>query len=121
MEKRSYNKSWMQKRRIEKPLENKIVDKRYECKKKDITFNLTVEDLIVPEYCPYLNIPLEMTGSTRDNLISIDRIDPTKGYTKDNIQIISMKANTMKSNATTEELICFAKNILRIHGESSDG
>lgn len=47
---------------------------------------------------------------------SIDRIDSTKGYTKDNIQVISSKANTMKSNASVEELRMFAYWVLREYG-----
>jgi hypothetical protein len=47
---------------------------------------------------------------------SLDRIDPNKGYTKDNIQIISVRANAMKSNAQIKDLITFAKGILKEHG-----
>lgn len=58
---------------------------------------------IAPQCCPVLNVPLKR-GNT-----SIDRIDPLKGYVRGNIQIISTKANRMKSNATIEELRLFAR------------
>jgi len=38
-----------------------------------------------------------------DNSLSIDRIDPTKGYTKDNTWVICQKANRIKNDATFEE------------------
>lgn len=71
-------------------------------------------DLIIPDYCPLLGIKLEYTsGKTNNpNTPSLDKIDPTKGYVKGNVRIISYKANTMKNNATREELELFAKNIL---------
>jgi hypothetical protein len=40
-----------------------------------------------------------------DNSYSIDRVDNTRGYTMDNICIMSLKANKMKSNGTLEELV----------------
>lgn len=81
---------------------------------KGLEFNLLEEDIIIPEYCPLLEIPLIIgTKSDYENSPSIDRIDNSKGYTKDNIQIISKKANSMKNSATYEELMTFYKNILR--------
>ena len=77
-------------------------------KEKGVEFNLTREDIKIPSHCPVLNIPLQRSvdnqGKKSDNSPSIDRIDNTKGYTKDNIRIISWKANRLKNDATLEEL-----------------
>lgn len=81
---------------------------------KNLEFNLTIDDIIIPKECPILETPFVM-GKKGDYMYtpSIDRIDNSKGYIKGNIQIISMKANTMKNSASTEELQKFCKNILR--------
>jgi hypothetical protein len=83
----------------------------------DEYFNISIDDIIIPEYCPYLNIKLttDVNNCFLPNYTTIDRIDSKKGYIKGNIQIISKLANTMKSNATKEELIIFAKNILKLN------
>lgn len=48
--------------------------------------------------------PIFGTVYSNSNLKSIDRIDSAKGYTKDNVHIISRRANTIKNDATLEEL-----------------
>ena len=76
-------------------------------KRKGIEFNiLTYKSLPkVPKYCPILGIPLKVgKGAGTDNSPSLDRINNNKGYTIENIQIISRKANQMKSNATLKEI-----------------
>jgi len=72
-------------------------------------FNLTIEDIIIPEYCPYLNVKLDPVGSNTSYVPSIDRVDNNLGYIKENIQVISLKANQMKSNASETELLAFAE------------
>jgi hypothetical protein len=78
-------------------------------KRKKIPFDLNFADIVVPEFCPLLGIRLEHhTGRGRiggeDNSPSLDRIFPEKGYTKDNTWVISNRANTIKNNASLEEL-----------------
>ena len=74
--------------------------------KKKIEHNIVPEDLVVPDICPVLGIPLFRNSGKRasDNSPSLDRIDPKKGYVKDNVHVISNRANTLKSNSSIEEL-----------------
>lgn len=76
-------------------------------KKQGIYFNLkSYKDLPkVPKLCPVFNEPLIVgSGVATDFSPSLDRIDNNRGYIKRNIQIISRKANQMKSNATLEDI-----------------
>lgn len=101
------------------PLEYKIYRRARERAKRDQRpFTLTVEDIIVPDICPVLLIPLvEHTGSSggRSNSPSLDRVDNNKGYTPDNVQVISHRANSMKLDASPEELILFADWVYRTY------
>ena len=80
-------------------------------------FNIELEDIIIPEHCPYFGFKLEtdVKKYTSPTYFSIDRIDSSKGYVKGNVQVISRLANQMKSCATEDELIRFAEGILKIH------
>ena len=85
-------------------------------KVQGLPFELEKEDIVVPETCPYLGIPLVRTrprGSPRRDIASLDRIDPTKGYVKGNVEVMSWLANTMKNDAPPELLVRFAKEVLR--------
>ena len=83
-------------------------------KKCNLEFNIDPKDIIIPEYCPILEIPIECgTKDDYEYSPSLDRIDNSKGYVKGNVWIISKKANSMKNSATPEELNKFCKNIIR--------
>ena len=48
---------------------------------------------------------ISQLGSKNNDLTpSIDRINPKKGYVKENIIVVSMKANRIKTDATVEEI-----------------
>jgi hypothetical protein len=75
-------------------------------KEKGLDFSINEDDVVVPEFCPILGIPLFRIGKKHsDNSPSIDRIDSTKGYIKGNVQVLSHKANILKNSATLSELI----------------
>jgi hypothetical protein len=79
-------------------------------KKANIEFNICKSDIVIPEFCPVLGIRLfRESKETWFHAPSIDRIDNTKGYTKDNIMIMSRRANILKKDATFEELIMIGK------------
>lgn len=87
-------------------------------KRKKLEFNITIEDIIIPEYCPYLGCRLTNTPNQKRiySNSSIDRIDSSLGYIKGNVQIISDLANRMKTNSSIENLLKFARGVLKIHG-----
>ena len=86
-------------------------------KHDNLEFNIVLEDIVIPEFCPYLGTPIQMFD--KQHAASLDRIDSSRGYTKDNIQVISYLANRMKSNATEEQLIAFAKGVLVVHSKEA--
>lgn len=86
-------------------------------KRKGVDFSLSVDDIIIPKKCKFLGIELTniFDEGRVDSNASIDRIDSSRGYIAGNIQVISDLANRMKQNAGKEQLVTFAKNILRLH------
>jgi hypothetical protein len=77
-------------------------------KKRNIPFNLKptdIDEIGIPITCPILGMPLSFNRrKVQDDSISFDRIDSSKGYSIDNLIVISYRANKIKTNATLEEL-----------------
>lgn len=75
----------------------------------DREHDINVEDIKaiypVDGRCPIFGIKLEFNeAGFRDNSPSIDRIDSAKGYARDNIQVISWKANRIKGASSLQDL-----------------
>ena len=51
--------------------------------------------------------------------VSIDRIDSSKGYTKDNVQLVCMVANQMKNDLTQSQLLDLCRMIITNNDKSS--
>ena len=115
-EKRKRQSECSMKHREKYPIKFMLKRAQSRAKRNNLLFDITELDIVVPEFCPILKLKLvfpkgavKMGG--RQSSPSLDRIDNTKGYTKDNVQVISSLANTMKNCATKEQLILFSKYI----------
>jgi hypothetical protein len=75
-------------------------------KQNGLHSDLVASDLVWPDLCPVFGVKLTYNGQrgNRDTRASLDRRDPAIGYTKENVRVISMRANRIKSDATIEEL-----------------
>lgn len=90
-----------------------LASARQRAKRKQLPFNLTLDDIVIPERCPVFNTILAPSGkrSPIDSSPTIDRLCPEKGYVRGNIAVISHLANRIKSNATLAQLECVAAYI----------
>ncbi len=70
-------------------------------KQRNREFSIAISDIVIPERCPVLNKKLIYNTEYAP---SLDRLDSSKGYTKDNIRVISRRANTLKNNSNIQEL-----------------
>ena len=101
--------SWFKERgdhwRKSNPLSILVITAKSRAKRKGLDFDISIEDLTMPDQCPVLKIPLIVsdTGRHNNNSPSLDRIDPTKGYIKGNVRVISYRANMLKNNMSVEE------------------
>lgn len=123
-----YKKEYYQENRDEMLLSQKIDRKnnpekyllkaaKKRAKKKNLPFNIEIEDIIIPDVCPVFGFTLEVgTISERDNSPSLDKIIPELGYVKGNVKVISFKANTLKRDGHIEEF----KKIISYIQENKD-
>jgi len=87
-----------------------LVSARSRAKRYNYPFDITIEDIVIPEFCPVLGIKLERNGGSCNYATpSLDKMIPELGYVKGNINVISWRANWIKQNATLEEITKLVK------------
>ncbi len=106
---RTKNKDYFLRYYRERTAEGMLRRARDRAQKKGIPFDLTLEDIVIPARCPILGMPLLAggqgeRGSHHLSSPSLDRIDNTQGYVRGNVVVISSRANTLKRDATLEEV-----------------
>lgn len=97
-----------ERRRDKDPFSVYHTAKRSWCRQRDILFDLTLEQLKEKwtGVCPILNIPVKIgaRGKGSHQSAHLDRLDPEIGYTYENTNWISGRANRIKYNASVDEL-----------------
>ena len=84
-------------------------------KGRECEYSLSEQDIVsMREYqnnqCVYSGVVLQWCQNTQ-NQASIDRIDSTKGYHIDNIQLVAWQVNEMKSDMTHDEFLRIIRTI----------
>lgn len=94
---KNYTAQWFQKT---------CILKKSWCRKHGVDFDLDREYLesIWTDNCPVFDKPFVRHEKGHDFCPALDRIDPSKGYTKGNVRYISARANRIKYDASVEEL-----------------
>lgn len=65
-----------------------------------------LENLELPDFCPVLGLRLSYEFNTgySDCSPSLDQIIPGAGYYPENVEVMSLRANRIKCDATLEEV-----------------
>jgi len=85
-------------------------------KKRNIDFNITIEEFTncYTGNCSLSGFPLKTVkyyAQRVNQTASLDRIDSSLGYNKENVQWIHKKINTMKMDIPNQEFIYICKKI----------
>lgn len=100
------------------PVRNLFNAAKNRAKLGGIPFDITVDDVVVPDLCPVLGIPLVVNKrAAKFNSPTLDRIIGDLGYVRGNVMVISYRANTIKSDATVTELRRMADFYERLLGD----
>lgn len=96
--------------RLKYPERQFLYQAKLRAKDKNVPFNLIEDDIVIPEPCPVLGIPLRKNvGKPKDDSPTLDRLVQELGYVRGNVHIISFRANKLKNDATPDELDAVAR------------
>ena len=69
-----------------------------------LPFNLEVCDIVLGPCCPVFGTPWALGHVAHPYSPTVDRVVPALGYVKGNVQVISRRANQIKSDASAAEV-----------------
>ena len=87
-----------------------LMNAKARARKKKIEFSIKYKDIVIPTHCPVLGIKINkflqdtsQSYESRAGSPSLDRIDNSKGYIKNNVAVMSYRANVIKGQGTAEQ------------------
>lgn len=86
-------------------------------KRRGLEFTLVIKDIVIPKTCPLTETEI-MKSVGEGRMLSnpyVYRIDENIGYIKSNIIITCVLANHLRTCASKEQIIAFAKNIRKMY------
>jgi len=116
IDREEYNKD-MREYRKSNPIKTMLKGAKQRAKKSGLEFTLLEEDIVIPEICPLLGIRINCNSDNKYIRPSLDRKDSSKGYTKENTHVTSWRANMLKNNATSDELLMIGFNLATLQGD----
>ncbi len=114
---------YVKKQHLLDPRGQMLAAARGRAKKAHLPFDLLKGDITVPDFCPvFPDIRLEpqQSGGRFHNCSpSLDKMIPSLGYVKGNVMVMSWRANSIKRDATLDELILLGRRAERMKEESA--
>lgn len=99
-----WNDKEFRKSAIYQAMREKFRSKKANAIKSGKEFTIDFGDLTFPTHCPVLGLELDyFCDGKQENSVTFDRVDPSKGYIKGNVVMISWRANRIKNDGTAEE------------------
>jgi len=109
------------------PFRRHLLNIKQHIKRSNLELSITLQDIYEVWHkqngvCPYSGWQLVNFDTCGDKLAfapnraTIDRIDSSKGYTKDNIQFVSFIAQYAKNSFHEDELLKFCKEVVKYRG-----
>ncbi len=89
---------------------------RSRAKRDNLPCTITVGDIRIPEFCPVFK-KLKLSIGDRhmhDASPTLDKLIPALGYIPGNVQVISHKANRLKSDGSLAELIAMRSHLKEV-------
>lgn len=141
VEKRAYDRKYYQKNSVHiqaqrRVLKNKTVrgrmlalagNAKQRSKRIGWSYNLSVDFLCAlweeqRGLCAITKMPLSLEKEDsrwNSSLVSLDRIDSSKGYLQDNVWLVTSKINYAKGTQTYEEFVGMCKEVVEGSGEGA--
>ena len=106
-----YNKELTYDQNVSRAQSYRFHQKSIHAKNSKHEWNIRYEDVEWNDVCPVFGTPINWLseGKAQDNTPSFDRTDSDLGYVPGNVVTMSWRANKLKNNATTKELIALAE------------